>query len=544
MRMKRLRDLSIKHKLTLAFGFMVVLIFVGTLVGVGGTMRMASALQTLYDDRFDHIIELSELQRHMANLRTGAYQIALEESLQSRQAIHRQAQSQLEATAELMELCDQHCVRTGASAAFHKMHEAFDEFVASLHTVYGLALAGDGPAALQAAAEVEATYAALDERAWGMSMAQDRLGRVLYNDAMQANSFLKVAGIGGSAFGLLMGVLFGFWLYAVMAKPVAALTAKAERMAAGDFSGEPLQFASSDEIGQAGAAFDRMSVSFRDLIQQVVTAASQVASAAGEMAAVIRDNTDGLQQQQAETDQVASAMNQMSATVQEVAQNAQHAADSAQQATAEARKGEQVVGATVSSINALAGEVQKAAEVIHELENDSAGIGTVLDVIRGIAEQTNLLALNAAIEAARAGDQGRGFAVVADEVRTLASRTQDSTQEIQQMIEKLQGGAKRSVAVMEAGRDQAKLSVEQASQAGAALDSITRAISTISEMNVNIACAAEQQSKVAGEIDQNIHRISDVANRTVAGAEQTTAASKQLAGLADELQVLVRRFYV
>src|SRR5690606_31968978 len=159
--------------------------------------------------------------------------------------------------------------------------------------------------------------------------------------------------------------------------------------------------------------------------------------------------TQGIHNQQTETDQVATAMNEMTATVQEVARNAQQAPDAAHRATNEASAGKRVVSQTIDAIDTLANEVQKAADVIHTLEIDSGNIGGILDVIRGIAEQTNLLALNAAIEAARAGEQGRGFAVVADEVRTLASRTQSSTQEIQQMIEKLQSGARQAVSVME-----------------------------------------------------------------------------------------------
>jgi methyl-accepting chemotaxis protein len=194
---------------------------------------------------------------------------------------------------------------------------------------------------------------------------------------------------------------------------------------------------------------------------------------------------------QGSSEQVATAMNEMSATVHEVARNAASAAEATREADAEAQGGRQVMQEMLGSIGTLGHEVERAGEVIGRLHRDAEGIGGILDVIRSVAEQTNLLALNAAIEAARAGDQNRGFAVVADEVRTLAQRTQQSTQEIQAMIERLQAGAKEAVAVTEAGQDQAKASAEHASRTGEALESIGRAVATINDMNTQIATASE-----------------------------------------------------
>jgi methyl-accepting chemotaxis protein len=183
--------------------------------------------------------------------------------------------------------------------------------------------------------------------------------------------------------------------------------------------------------------------------------------------------------------------------VQEVARNATEAAKAASHSDEEAQNGQAVVDRTINAIDALASEVDRAANVIHRLEQDSDKIGTVLDVIKGIAEQTNLLALNAAIEAARAGEQGRGFAVVADEVRTLASRTQQSTAEIQQMIERLQAGAQEAVSVMEDSRSRASDSVSSAQSAGQSLESITRSVASITDMNTQIASAADEQSALS-----------------------------------------------
>ncbi len=193
-------------------------------------------------------------------------------------------------------------------------------------------------------------------------------------------------------------------------------------------------------------------------------------------------------------------------------------------------------------IDAVAGEMQQAVEVIERLARESEDIGAVMDVIRNIAEQTNLLALNAAIEAARAGDQGRGFAVVADEVRTLASRTQQSTVEIEQMIEKLQAGARDAVAVIGQGREKTEEAVAQAAEAGKALETITRSVNTISEMNTMIASAADEQRSVTEEINRNVVTITQVAEQTTEHAAQTSSAAGELSQLAARLQELVARF--
>lgn len=298
----------------------------------------------------------------------------------------------------------------------------------------------------------------------------------------------------------------------------------------------------SDELGEMGANFNKMVATIQTVVHQVAAASSQLAAASEEMSAVTNQSQAAVQTQKSETDQAATAMNEMTASMHEVAKNAANAAQAVNDADKEASDSQHVVAGTISSINALAQEVENVSGVIESLATDSESIGTVLDVIKDIAEQTNLLALNAAIEAARAGEQGRGFAVVADEVRTLAQRTQESTDEIQHTIEKLQGRAKEAVTVMVQGRSQAKTSVEQAARANTSLESIVQAVETISDMTTQIASASEEQSAVSEEINRSIVSISEVAGEVATGAKQTDQASHDIAKLAVDLQAMASQF--
>nr|WP_194789839.1 methyl-accepting chemotaxis protein [Pseudomonas sp. UFMG81] len=346
---------------------------------------------------------------------------------------------------------------------------------------------------------------------------------------------------GATALALVLGVLAAFAITRQIIVPLRQTLNAAERVASGDLS-QDLQVERRDELGQLQASMQRMTLSLRQLISGIGDGVTQIASAAEELSAVTEQTSAGVNNQKVETDQVATAMNEMAATVQEVARNAEQASEAALVADQQAREGDKVVGEAITQIERLAREVVNSSEAMNQLKAESDKIGSVLDVIKSVAQQTNLLALNAAIEAARAGEAGRGFAVVADEVRSLAQRTQQSTEEIEELIAGLQSGTQRVASVMDSSRGLTDSSVELTRRAGGSLETITRTVSSIQAMNQQIATAAEQQSAVAEEINRSVMNVRDISDQTSAASEETASSSVELARLGTHLQGLVGKF--
>ena len=343
------------------------------------------------------------------------------------------------------------------------------------------------------------------------------------------------------ALAALATVALAMLLTRSIVRPLSSAVDAAESVAKGDLT-RPIETHGNDEVSRLLKALATMQQNLRETLQGISGSATQLAAAADELSAVTVDSTQGLQEQNNEIEQAATAVNEMTAAVEEVARNAVSTSDATRQSSQSAQLGQERVSETASAINALASDVQNTGELVQSLANQSQDIGKVLDVIRAIAEQTNLLALNAAIEAARAGESGRGFAVVADEVRALAYRTQQSTQEIEQMVQGMRSGSSQALESMQASASRAASTLVLAERAGEALVTITASVHEIHERNLVIASAAEEQAQVAREVDRNLVNIRDLLVRSAAGADQTSASSHELSQLANALQGMVRRF--
>ena len=350
--------------------------------------------------------------------------------------------------------------------------------------------------------------------------------------------------IAGTIIALIIGAVISIFLSNAITGPLTKVVNRAKLIADGNLTTPEYTSNGKDEFTDLSLAINYMNNNLRDVISSVGRSSDEMAAAAYQLLEALDKTSSGMENQHHETDQVATAMNEMSATVQEVANNASEAAISAGQADQDAAEGQVVVGNTVDSIQQLATRIGDAATNINKLGDDVNGVDDIVEVINDIAEQTNLLALNAAIEAARAGEQGRGFAVVADEVRTLAARTQESTVEIRNMLDKLKSASGEAVVAMSEGEKQAQQSVEQANSASASLEAITAAVAAINNMNTQIATASEEQSAVTEEMNRSVIRISEEAETTLANTRETSAAANQVQGLSSQLQTLVAKFRV
>ena len=348
--------------------------------------------------------------------------------------------------------------------------------------------------------------------------------------------------------GILLVIAFTTLLTRQIRDPIVLLAKQAKLIAGGYLGrGELCDYIDAgklnrDEIGELALSVRQMKEGLSDLVNEISTSVTQLSASVDEVSAISEQSAQGMRQQQGEITQVATAMNQMQSTVLEVSRNTTDAANAAQHASQASSAGQAVVQSAIGSIEGVAGKIDEAGQVVQQLEQESANISLVLDVIRNIADQTNLLALNAAIEAARAGDQGRGFAVVADEVRTLAKRTQDSTAEIHKMIESLQSRAELAGQAMNSSHAQMQTSVELAQDAGQSIARINEAVTQITDMNTQIASATEQQNSVTAELNRNIVNIHNVSDENAQGAQHTAQACTELSQLASHLQQLTRRF--
>jgi methyl-accepting chemotaxis protein len=379
------------------------------------------------------------------------------------------------------------------------------------------------------------------ERYLGVAQKFASLDWILVSEVPEAEVYAgaRRAMLTSSLIGLGVALLF-LCLVVLLAKglvrPIRQVTAALVEIGGGggDLT-RRLNESRADELGDLARGFNRFIASQRSLISDVLSTSERLRGAVSQVAQVVENTAGRSFQQQEMTDMVATAVHEMGLTVQEIARNASSAAQASQAARDEAQQARKVVGQSISHIEHMSAEIGDAAAAVSELAEQVASIDQVLAVIRGISEQTNLLALNAAIEAARAGEMGRGFAVVADEVRTLASRTQSSTDEIQQMIQRLKQGAENAVSSMHAGQAATGTGVEASQKTGQSLSAITEQVERISDMNTQVATATEEQSSVTEEINHNVQGIADLAHATAGEVQVCKEDCQTLRGLADDL---------
>lgn len=538
-------DLGFRWKIALPILLLAVLLVLIGSLGVQGIGQVADS-STRLTNRYLPAISL------LLNADRDLYQAFVAERSMLDEAAGEFAQGLRESHAENLQQAYERVhkyadMQPGAEAK--TLVAQFDAGFAQWKNTSGkvLALSESDPAAASAL-----SYGDSEAQFEAMRDAIDKLGEMEDNEANAEGQAAIALGDERSwqqgliiAIGLLICTVLVLGFPLLVTRPLHNLLHRIEQIAEGDGDLRVrLEVLSHDELGKLSDAFNRFLDKLQPLIREVGRVTGEVAESAQTLAGMAAANDRLITSEHAAVDQVSTAATEMSAAVHEVARNAQNAADAARSAEVQSREGAEVVGATIHAIRQLAHEVESASDTIQTLEQETANIGAVLAVIKGIAEQTNLLALNAAIEAARAGEQGRGFAVVADEVRALAARTQDSTKDIQQMIERLQGGVQNAVKAMHVGSEKARFSVERAAGVDGALSATGDSVARINDMAAQIATACEEQSSVTEEIARNISDIRDLSNEAAQTSEQSTQASARLSELSHGLAQLVGRFRV
>ncbi len=537
-----LRNMTIAYRATVGFSLVAALVFVLGLFALYEIRQMRNASNEIESTWLPSIITAADLNEHfllvrIATLRLMVYtdDAALADGQAEVTKLREDLKQDLERYKNLVSSSEERAVYEGLQSSLSNYFEQQQRIIAALRR-------GD----VEGAQEV--ANGELRTHAGDTTKALQALVHINENGAKAAAAD-TLAAFDEAFYGVITVMVIAAGLTAVLATvltrsivlPLNRAVQVAETVASGNLTSD-IRADGRDEPARLLGALCAMQQSLRDTLQRISDSSNQLASAAEELHAVTEDSTRGLHQQNQEIEQAATAVNEMTTAVEEVARNAVSTSQASRDTDQTARHGREQVLRAVDSINALAGDVTTTSGQVEQLAGSVRDISKVLDVIRAIAEQTNLLALNAAIEAARAGDAGRGFAVVADEVRALAHRTQQSTEEIEQMIGAIQNGTESAVGAMQSSNARAHATLEVAQAAGAALEQITQAITEINERNLLIASASEEQAQVAREVDRNLVNIRDLSMQTSAGANQTTAASQELSRLAIDLNGLVSRF--
>lgn len=539
-------NLRLAAKLSIAFLTCALITLAIGLVGMNGNSRLGEMISSVFSNNITSINKVNEAIQNIVYHNRDLYILLSQKAGNA---------SDAEMSATQKAITDRQLAVEKAFAIYRSTPQRDDEkvlseqfvinwphYIKSSEQFISLVRGGDLPQARSIlAGEVRSHYGLAEKEMLGIiaSNNDQAAEQQSASDSLIHNSQLTLVMGMVLAFFLAMGL--GLLITRLITRPLSYAVAAAERVAGGDLR-QRIEPGNQDETGQLLSSLSGMQTSLRNTIQNISSASDQLASAAEELSVVTDESTRGLIQQNSEIEQAATAVNEMTAAVDEVARNAVSTAEISQRTNQDAMAGKSKVGEAVLAIEGMVSEINSSTSLVQQLADQTKEISKVLEVIRSIADQTNLLALNAAIEAARAGEQGRGFAVVADEVRALAHRTQSSTVEIEGMINTAQTSATSVVETMSKSQLQADNTRELAQAAGIALQSITDGVAAITERNLVIASASEEQAQVAREVDRNLVNIQSLSAQTATGAHQTNASSHELSRLAISFNELVAKF--
>ena len=538
------RSISIAPRAALGFGVIALIVFIlggFALVQMSGMHERSGEIE---DDWVPSLNALSDLSRSVYRLRATTLRALLSDSeaqLQKNLEHAQQMRAELDSAQNTYEKL---ISSRDEQSHYDRFKAAESQYLALQSQLLQHMRSGDRTAAMamlasginQHADDMDSTLSELTQHNREGASTAAKASNAVYSHAMRGTLLVM-------ALSAVATIVLATLLTRSIVRPLSEAVEVADSVAKGNLT-LAIDTRGNDEPARLLQALKGMQCNLRGTIEQITGAADQLAAAATQLTSVTEATTHNLHRQNLEIDQAATAVTQMSSAVDEVARNAADASESSSESGQIARHGSAQINQTLSTIGQLASDVDATSAHFGQLAHKIRGISQVLDVIRSIAEQTNLLALNAAIEAARAGDAGRGFAVVADEVRALAHKTGQSTREIETMIGTVQNDTERALQAMNSSNGLAKQTLEVARDAGTALEQIIDSISVITDRNLVIASATEQQAHVAREVDHNLINIRDLSLQTSAGSGQTISASRALSDLATSLQGMVSRFQV